>query len=203
MPAGQQQRLAADQALQLAERDHRSGERHRADEHAEEDLGLVDPRFDAVQRPAVIDAPSRCRRAPPPRRRSCAGSRPAAASTSFRRAPRAARRSRRRHERAGQDRVARRPAGRTPSPAPRSPCRACRTRCRARADSCADSPPRLKMKSSPAARYAMVTSVSGIALSAEHLQHALRDEEAAGDVDRRQQDRGGAEDDDRARSAVR
>ena len=49
MPAGHQQRLAADQALQLAERDHRSGKGHRADEHAEEDLGLVDARFDAVQ----------------------------------------------------------------------------------------------------------------------------------------------------------
>src|SRR4029453_7474789 len=64
-----------------------------------------------------------------------------------------------------------------------------------RADSCAESPARLKMKSRPAPRYATVTRVSGMS-AAEHAQHSLRDEEAAGDVDRRQQDRGGAEDGD-------
>ena len=42
VPAGQQQRLAADHALQLAERDDRAGEGHRADEHAEEHLDVVD-----------------------------------------------------------------------------------------------------------------------------------------------------------------
>ena len=47
VPARQEQRLAADEALQLAERDDRSGERDRADEDAEEGLDLVHARLDA------------------------------------------------------------------------------------------------------------------------------------------------------------
>ena len=42
VPARQQQRLAADDALQLAERDDRAGEGDRADEDADEDLDVVD-----------------------------------------------------------------------------------------------------------------------------------------------------------------
>ena len=45
--ARQEQRLAADDALELAEGDDRAGEGDRADEHADEDLDHVDARFDA------------------------------------------------------------------------------------------------------------------------------------------------------------
>ena len=41
VPPGQQQRLAADRAAQLAERDHRAAERHGADQDADEDLAQV------------------------------------------------------------------------------------------------------------------------------------------------------------------
>ena len=47
VPARQQQRFAADEALQLPERDDRSGERDGADEDADEGLDLVHARFDA------------------------------------------------------------------------------------------------------------------------------------------------------------
>ena len=49
VPRRQQQRLAADDALQLAEGHDRSGEGDRAHEHADEDLDLVDARFHAGQ----------------------------------------------------------------------------------------------------------------------------------------------------------
>ena len=55
MPGGQQQRLAADDALQLAERDDRSGKRDRAHEHADERFHLVDPRLDALERVVGIE----------------------------------------------------------------------------------------------------------------------------------------------------
>jgi hypothetical protein len=47
MPSGQKQRFAANVAAQFAKRDDRPGERDRTDEHAEENLDLVDGHFDA------------------------------------------------------------------------------------------------------------------------------------------------------------
>ncbi len=42
MPAGQLPGLAVDLAGELAKGNHRAGERHRPDEHAEKDLDLQD-----------------------------------------------------------------------------------------------------------------------------------------------------------------
>ena len=89
----QEQRRAADGAAQLAERDDRAGERDRADEDADVDLDEVRD----VDRPlAGLQVACRCRRAPPPRRRSCAGWRPARASTVIGTRAASARRSARR-----------------------------------------------------------------------------------------------------------
>ncbi len=56
MTRGQDQRVAADAARQLAERDHRAGEGHRADQDAEVGLDVVDGQFDAqvVLEPARV-----------------------------------------------------------------------------------------------------------------------------------------------------
>ena len=72
--------------LQLAERDDRTGERHRADEDADEDLDGVDRAFGVRRVGGRAQVAARCRPAPPPGRRSCAASRPAPASRSSRRA---------------------------------------------------------------------------------------------------------------------
>jgi hypothetical protein len=50
---GQQQRRAADLAVELAEGDQRTGERHRADQDADVDLQLVDGLLGARQRAEV------------------------------------------------------------------------------------------------------------------------------------------------------
>src|SRR5882724_10704896 len=78
-----------------------------------------------------------------------------------------------------------------------------------RAVSWVDSPRRLRMNSMLAARYDKPRSVPAIAstyvsnLFAEHLQHALRDQEPARDVDRSQQDRDAAQDRGDARQRAR
>ena len=146
VPPGQQQRLAAERAAQLAERDDRAGEGDRADEHADEDLDLVRARRCSLA-PGPASVGARCRPAPPRRRRSCAASRPAPASTviSTRAASNApidaadAERAGEQAERAARPLTARRgPAGVAGAAAapsavdqrPRAPCRRCRRGCR-------------------------------------------------------------------------
>ena len=97
--------VGLDPRRQLEERDDRAGEGHRADEHADEHLGVVDAvgarepeaqRLGAV-RPALDAAGSRpSRPAPRPGRRSCATARSAPACRSSRRPWRGTGRSRRR-----------------------------------------------------------------------------------------------------------
>ena len=58
MAGREQQRLAADDALQLPEGDNGARERDRADEHAEERLDIVDLPLDAGQRDVRAE---RCR----------------------------------------------------------------------------------------------------------------------------------------------
>ena len=93
---GKQQRLAADDALELAERDHRTGEGDGSDEHPDEDLDLVDARLGAGQAGWRVRTPRRSPPARPRRRRSCGGWPRAVASPSSRRGRRAWRRCRRR-----------------------------------------------------------------------------------------------------------
>ena len=141
----------------------------------------------------------RCRRAPPRGRRSCAAPRPAPACRSSRRARASTApmtpptTSAAPSSRARRGRRERSPGGSTHATGGhhhREHHADDAERLPRRAVSCFESPRRLRMNSTPATRYATVDDASCVstalagALAPEHPQHALRDEEAAGDVDR-------------------
>ena len=196
-------------AAQLAKGDERAGKRQRANEHADEDLDFVDAHLGAQEHNPDRDT-TRCRPARRPSRRSCAGWRRARACWSSPRALPGWRRSPPlpgAPGRAGHSHRRRARSMPTAISMPMPPSRLPR-----RAESCADKPPGLD-KEHPARRCHGRWVAKRRAAAArgrqtrpqertegekrertgcsflKHPQHALRNQEAAGDVDRRKQDR--------------